>query len=1058
MKRLLIAIIFVLSLGTVFSQGVVPDLTEKNALTDFYNAMNGANWVTPWTTAQIASFPATTLYGVTITNGDITSIDLPPNNRVRGVLPSSLGNLTALTTISIPGGSSYYASVRNEINGAIPATISNLVNLTSFNFLYHNFSGALPSQIGSLTLLTNLMLWDNPEMPNRMTGPIPTSWTNLINLAYLNLSNLDIGSATMPAGIQNWDLLQQLIMSNCNLTTNSFPSTFGGMAQLKLLELSANPLNTQPAPISDFPLLESLYLDQTGIKSLLSTFANLDNLKTLGLSQNAIVKADLTSLFTVLSGCAQLNSLNLGFNLITGLPSNFVSILPLQNLTLSANTSLDPTDLSALGLHPTLKSLTANSCNLTNLPSNLSSSTTLEILNVSYNQLNPVPSVVGSIVNLKQLYLQGNGITGTVNSAIGNLTNITYLFLSNNSIQALPTTFQNLTKLIYLDISYNQISGALPSYFSGYTFLQYLVCNNNLITSPLPNLSSATNLGYLRLNNNNFNEDLSSNLTTKSYIYEINIANNNFTSIPNFSTTPSRNSLRIYAENNKLNFGHIEPNFEGINNPVINDYGFTYSPQALVGLPITYYLIEGSNFILPFTMGGTRNKYKWQKYNGSAWVDLNAFSATSGFAITGVAPVHAGSYRVIIINDWATALTLTSQTITVALVTPLCTSSVPNLNGQFKMDKLTGAIVFERNDCSFTTALGCTVGPALAINKVVAANATTFKESWTFDHFNDPYASNVNLALLNANDFEKAKRGKWRVENTYAFNGALGAYDKNYNSGTFPYQAFNWKGSPPRQWLPVSKVELYSPHGEPLQESNALNIKSIAKFGYQNSVPYLTAKNTEYNWVLFESFEVGYGSPPTKWEDGLLKNNGNVSTAFFHSGKASLNLSGGGDLKMRSFDFKSIFNVRPMLVKLWIRLPDQTYYNQLSTDLSIRIFEDVNIPSVPMKVVARTGEWTLCEATLTNFGTLTAFTPIIKYNRSLSICIDDVRIQPQDAEMNAYVYDPATLRLLTIFDDQHFGLYYQYNAEGKLVRKMIETVKGLKVLEETQYNSPLVNK
>ena len=75
-----------------------------------------------------------------------------------------------------------------------------------------------------------------------------------------------------------------------------------------------------------------------------------------------------------------------------------------------------------------------------------------------------------------------------------------------------------------------------------------------------------------------------------------------------------------------------------------------------------------------------------------------------------------------------------------------------------------------------------------------------------------------------------------------------------------------------------------------------------------------------------------------------------------------------------------------------------------------------------------------------------------------NIWIDDVRMQALDAQMICYVYDVNTLRLLTSFDDQHFGLFYQYNAEGKLVRKLIETERGMKTVQETQYNTPLISR
>jgi YD repeat-containing protein len=90
------------------------------------------------------------------------------------------------------------------------------------------------------------------------------------------------------------------------------------------------------------------------------------------------------------------------------------------------------------------------------------------------------------------------------------------------------------------------------------------------------------------------------------------------------------------------------------------------------------------------------------------------------------------------------------------------------------------------------------------------------------------------------------------------------------------------------------------------------------------------------------------------------------------------------------------------------------------------------------------------------YGVGTAVVPMIQnnYSSSKAIWIDDLRVQPMDAQAMAYVYDLATLRLIASFDDQNFGLFYQYNAEGKLVRKMVETQNGLKTVTETQYHSP----
>lgn len=76
---------------------------------------------------------------------------------------------------------------------------------------------------------------------------------------------------------------------------------------------------------------------------------------------------------------------------------------------------------------------------------------------------------------------------------------------------------------------------------------------------------------------------------------------------------------------------------------------------------------------------------------------------------------------------------------------------------------------------------------------------------------------------------------------------------------------------------------------------------------------------------------------------------------------------------------------------------------------------------------------------------------------SYDVYIDDVRMQPKYSEMACYVYDKAQ-RLTAAFDDQHYALIYQYNAEGILIRKMKETVRGVKTISETQYNSKGTNR
>ncbi|MCD6020134.1 MAG: hypothetical protein K0S53_3255 [Bacteroidetes bacterium] len=173
-----------------------------------------------------------------------------------------------------------------------------------------------------------------------------------------------------------------------------------------------------------------------------------------------------------------------------------------------------------------------------------------------------------------------------------------------------------------------------------------------------------------------------------------------------------------------------------------------------------------------------------------------------------------------------------------------------------------------------------------------------------------------------------------------------------------------------------------------------------------------------------------------------------------HSGIASYSLAAAGanDFKFNKFTCNANLAAGGLSVKVWVKdvtkSPAPVKGNFIVTSPS-------STTPLNFKKVAQTGEWGLYEAkiaTLTN-----GWEYQIQFQSNLSagtIYIDDVRQQPLNAQVNAYVYDPSTLRLLASFDDQHFGMYYQYNQQGQLVRKMIETERGMKTVGESQYNSP----
>jgi hypothetical protein len=385
--------------------------------------------------------------------------------------------------------------------------------------------------------------------------------------------------------------------------------------------------------------------------------------------------------------------------------------------------------------------------------------------------------------------------------------------------------------------------------------------------------------------------------------------------------------------------------------------------------------------------------------------------------------------------------------------------------GHFDYNEL-GQILFYSpdNDC-FPQVIDCfkfceELHSTKTLANVVTSNASTFNCTWPYDP--DLYPT----ALSAGNVYEKGEKGKWRVEDSYVYKTAVkggsaaGTDERNYNdAGTYNMTMFNWKNPGANTaWTKTNTITKYSPNGDAMEEKDALGIYSAAKFGYNGTVPYAVAKNSNYDFVQFQSFEKRYTTGAiAQLEDGL-----NVSSeAYFnpasgnisHSGKGSYKLSGKFPLKLKPVAANS--GLHGLSCKVWVK--DNTWSNM---PVKGTLVSTVSANSIPMSFVkiAQTGEWTLYEAKINSLSNGITYTPTIESTITSIVYLDDVRLQPLDAQVNCYVYEPATLRLLTSFDDQHFGLFYQYNAEGKLVRKMIETEKGMKTITETQYHTPVENR
>ncbi|MEM7162995.1 MAG: hypothetical protein AAF487_11220 [Bacteroidota bacterium] len=352
------------------------------------------------------------------------------------------------------------------------------------------------------------------------------------------------------------------------------------------------------------------------------------------------------------------------------------------------------------------------------------------------------------------------------------------------------------------------------------------------------------------------------------------------------------------------------------------------------------------------------------------------------------------------------------------------------------------------------------------LKDVLNSSYLTYSDAWPFE--TELYAENSS-ELNNygsQNDFEIGARGKWRPQSSYSYlneRGLLTSYEasnaeeKNYNTGVYDMLLFDWENPDNyNQYKETSNITMYSPHGQVLEEQNIIDVKSAAKFGYNHMLPYLVAQNSDYHSCLFESFEKVYSNEFL--EDGLYIDPlaGEVDNSEAHSGNASFKLiPSKKGFKIHTVKNKSEILKQGGIVKLWVK-SDRKDRENIENDLRLTSsFKGNSGYSNGFKKVARSGDWALYEALIPE-ATLAETEFYINYIFRFpyeSIHIDDLRIQPKHSQMASYVYDPLSFKLVASFDDQNFGLFYQYNEEGQLVRQLKETTRGIKTIQESQYNT-----
>jgi len=312
-----------------------------------------------------------------------------------------------------------------------------------------------------------------------------------------------------------------------------------------------------------------------------------------------------------------------------------------------------------------------------------------------------------------------------------------------------------------------------------------------------------------------------------------------------------------------------------------------------------------------------------------------------------------------------------------------------------------------------------------------------------------------------ANPYERGARGRWRSRIGYAYRTSViggsqhtSATQRNYNdAGLFTsFRLFDFRN--PRAndttaWVKGDSVVKYSPNGIPLETRSPLGLRSAMKLGHDEMLPAIVAANATYDGIAFSSFEDDTSSQYSVRD-------------IAHAGRYSMGTVVTGDEITTGLTFKVTQQLKQKgaLIRFWMKT-DGTIVDTGAATVELQLAIGAGTLSYPIRTankIARTGEWTLYEVIANNITAAVGASVAVNFESSFTdtnVYVDDIKVQPTDAVAACYVYDGRTYRPLASFDDDHFGAYSQYNAEGRVVRTIVETARGVRTIAEAHGHTPM---
>ncbi|XP_030548962.1 receptor-like protein kinase BRI1-like 3 isoform X2 [Rhodamnia argentea] len=472
---------------------------------------------------------------------DLEMLDISLNQLEYMIPGALLGNLRNLRQLSL---------AHNHFTGQIPPELGQTCGtLEELDLSVNNLTGGLPSTFVSCSSLWNLNLGNNHlsgdflvtvvsslsslrnlRLPfNDINGSIPLSLTNCSQLRVLDLSS-NVITGNIPQGFCSSSFSSSLekILLASNYISGTMVSELGNCKNLKSIDLSFNSLSSEiPKEIWELPKLLDLVMWANNLTGKIpeGICENGGNLETLILNNNLISGTIPLSI----ANCTNMIWVSLSSNRLTGeIPAGVGNLRKLAVLQL-ANNSITGQIPPEIGKCQGLIWLDLNSNQLTgSLPTELADQSGL---------ITP-----GSVSGKQFAYVRYEG--GTDCRGAGGLVEFEDIrpsrLESYHMAHSCQTTriytgvtvysFASNGSMMYIDLSFNSLSGMIPESYGTMTFLQVLKLGHNELTGTIPeSFGGLKSIGVLDLSHNRLQGFLPGSLGSLSFLNDLDISNNNLT-------------------------------------------------------------------------------------------------------------------------------------------------------------------------------------------------------------------------------------------------------------------------------------------------------------------------------------------------------------------------------------------------------------------------------------------------------------------------------------------------------------------------------------------------